>query len=343
MSQKFSAIKKILFFRTDRIGDFLLNLPALHALKATYPHAKITVVLRPLVGELLLRHPDIDETISFDTTLKPPLSSWWRLFKTLRQQKYDLAIVSNPHKNLHLLCFLLGIPHRIGYDRKWPFLLTRAIADQKSQSLKHEVEYNLDLVCAAGAALPPHSNPEDHYKIYVTRQEEAELEKLLLIHRIPRQTSLIVVNPYTTNPKKQWPIEKMRDLIKKLSASGAVLLIGGIDDQSRIKHEILNKMDVTNLFDLSGQLTLRQLSALLKKTDVLISNDSGPVHIAAAFGTKMVILFGTQNAGSNPARWGPWHPDHHSHLCKIVIKPDIRRISVDEVWETTRHQLTSSF
>src|SRR3989338_2343283 len=153
-----NPIQNILFVRTDRLGDFLLNLPAIHALKETYPKAHLSVLLHPSLEELLKDHPDMDEVIPFTPALYDThFLKWFLFFWKLRKKYFDLVIISNPHKYFHLLTCLMRIPYRVGYDRKWGFFLTHTLTDLKAQSLKHEVEYNLDLVGRMRAKLiDPH-------------------------------------------------------------------------------------------------------------------------------------------------------------------------------------------
>ena len=318
---------RILFIRTDRIGDFLLNLPAIHALKETYPDSKISVLIHPEVQELVNNHPDIDEFISF--------TSWKNLFFALLKKKYDMAIISNPHKYFHLLTFLARIPQRIGYRRKWGFLLTHSIEDKKAQSLKHEVEYNLDLVSQAKAHT---SSPT--YHIPLSQEEETTTVLWLQRQGLDLKKPIIVINPYTTASFKQWPPHHFIELIKKFSPLPVQLvLIGGNKESFLIKQEILPHLKDQPIFDFSGLLSLKQLAVLLKKATLLISNDSGPIHIAAAFNTKTLVLFGNKNTGSNPKRWGPWKSPEAIILQALAIQ----NIKVKDVWTQIQKQFQSSF
>lgn len=381
----FENIRKILFIRNDRIGDFLLNLPAIHALKETYPEAEISVVVHPLIAELLVYrkegHPDITEIIPFETPAKPKtrsrggflalrhawrrarndmsaFSKWFSLFRRLNKAKYDLAIVSNPHKYFHLLTALLRIPCRIGYDRKWGFLLTHTLPDRKAENKKHEVEYNLDLIYGAkswksGEIFPPPTlttrEGEDAFRIYLNPEEEKSFLDSLTTQGLSLQKKWLAVHPFTTDPKKQWPIDKCVDLLNRLlewnSTSGhpiEIVLIGAAD---AAEEKILRNINLSfrgpkplvskdrgispSLKNLIGKLTLRQLAIFLKNARLLLSNDSGPVHIAASFQTETIVLFG---GGSNPTRWGPWSIGNkikHS----IIQKSHMSEISVETVWQ----------
>jgi len=117
-------IKKILVVRNDRFGEFLLNIPALRALKETFASARIIAVVDPRVKGLAGRVPFIDETIGWAGG-EHSFSQWRGLLGVLRKNSPDLAIILNPSKEFNLLAFLAGIPRRIGYDRKWGSCLTK--------------------------------------------------------------------------------------------------------------------------------------------------------------------------------------------------------------------------
>ena len=338
-----NPLQKILFIRTDRLGDFLLNLPAIHALKETYPKAHLSVLLHPSLEELLKDHPDIDEEIPFTPAIHGThFLKWFLFFWKLRKKHYDLVIISNPHKYFHLFTTLMRIPYRIGYHRKWGFLLTQTLPDLKVQSLKHEVEYNLDLVALVGAKLRDVGSSQN-YSISLSTQDEQSFESLAQQKGLNLKKPWMVINPYTTASFKQWPMDRFIELLQKLAPQMGIqiVLIGGPLESALIKKEFLPFVP-PSVLDFSGCLNLKQLAALLKKTTLLISNDSGPVHIAAAFHTKTIVLFGKHLQGSNPKRWGPWDPlnkDCH----EIIQKDKITDIEVQDVWKQVQnHCLLSS-
>jgi ADP-heptose:LPS heptosyltransferase len=345
-------IRKILFIRSDRIGDFLLNLPAIHALKETFPSAEISVVVDPNVRELILCHPDIAQSIPF--RMPSPLSAieskkeWFFLFRRLNKEKFDLAIVSNPHKYFHLLTALLRIPCRVGYNRKWGCLLTHTIQERKKNN-RHEVEYNLDLVSLIGAKLrDPFS--ENSYMIYLPPPEEKSFMEFIEAEGITSQKRWIVIHPFTTDPKKEWPMERWAEFLNRLTewnlASGnllEIILIGGQEEKASLLlfGEILSKTDQRSLKNLVGMLALRQLAALLKKAALLLSNDSGPVHIAAAFQTETIVLFG---GGSSAERWGPWSrlKKEGKNRHTIIQRERMSDIPVETVWKEVIRKFQSS-
>lgn len=298
-------IHRILVIRTDRIGDVLLNIPAIRALKYSF-NSSVAALVNPAAKELLEGIPEIDEIISFDEERwNKNIFARLSLLRQLRKGRFDLAVILNPNKRFHILTYLAGIPLRLGYDRKWGFLLTHKIEDKKFQGQKHEVKYNLDLVRSIGA-------DTDNQRIYIKIDEEEMhfIKELLLKYGIKDKDLIIAIHPYSSNPAKCWPKENYAFVEDELySRFGAkVVIIGGARERSSAMKLIsLSKYPPINL---CGKLTLKQLAAFFQKCSMLISNDSGPVHIAAATGTPTVVIFGRNIPGVSPKRWGPWGSGH---------------------------------
>lgn len=310
-------IHKILVVRTDRIGEVLLNIPAIRALKQSF-NSKIFVLVNPIVKELLEGNPEIDQLLVFDEkkwnkSIVTRVSFLWQI----RKMKFDLAVILNPTKRFHILGFLAGIRFRLGYDRKWGFLLTHRGEDRKFQGQKHEVEYNLDLVRVIGA-----KTNDLHISVKVEEKDRQFVQDLLLKYGIKDEELLIAIHAHSSNPAKCWPKENFAYLADQLySKFGAkLIIIGGVQERgSTLKLISLMKQSPINL---SGKLTLKQLAAFFQRCTLLISNDSGPVHIAAAVGTLTVVIFGRNIPGVGPKRWGPWgnghivlHRDPGCNLC----------------------------
>lgn len=310
--------KKILFVRTDRFGEFLLNLPAIRALYETYKPCKISVVCKPYIAELLNGLGYIDETIPYDPPKKNgAFLSNLKLFLKIRQAKFDMAVIANPSKLFHITVFIAGIPRRIGYNRKWGFLLTNKMEDKKYLGEKHEVEYNLDLAALGGA----HTSGREI--------------RLALSESNTRNERLVAIHPGSSNSEKIWPLDKFAELADRLmNESGLkVVLIGGEEEKGIAdKMKAMMKNPVTNL---TGALSLRESASLLTRCLLLISNDSGPMHLAAAVGTPVVALFGEERSGGSSKRWGPYGEGH-----RIISRPKVTDITVEEAYQVVKEKLS---
>ena len=318
--------QRILFIRTDRLGEVLLNLPALVALRQAYPRAHLAMMTSPELRALLEGVPDIDQLLEYrDDRTRP----WWMsavaLAGGLRDQQFDLAVISNAKKAFHLAAALAGIPIRVGYNRKWGWLLTHRVEDRKALGERHEVEYNLDLIQRLGLPREVPSWQLPHFE-----PEQRDVLQQLRRQGIQPSEPLIAVHPWTSHPLKQWPADRFRQLIQRVAKTlpVKVVVIGGPEERDRVSAVLSSGMPVANLV---GDVTLRQLAALLRHARLLVSNDSGPVHVAAAVNTKTVVLFGAPTVATGPRRWGPWGSGH-----VVIWKPSMDAITVEEVFRAVQ-------
>ena len=317
--------RRILLVRTDRIGELLLTTPAFSAVRESFTGAKIDLMVRPSSSPVVEGNPSLDSIIKIDPD--SDLNSFAKRLKFIRRlaaSGFDMAIIFNPNKFLNIAVFLAGIPVRVGYDRKLGFLLTHAIEDKKHLCEKHEVEYDLDLARAAGACADGKGPC-----FPLSESDERNAEKILKENGIKEAGACFVaIHPSTSNPEKAWPAEKFAEVsdmvMEKFRAS--IVIVGGGGERGiadRLKSKARNKV-----IDLTGKLSLKELGAVLKKASLLISCDSGPVHVASAVETPVVALFGESRPGGSSKRWGPYGRRH-----VVVGKPKVTDITVGEVFE----------
>jgi len=307
-------VKNILVVRNDRFGEFLLNIPALRALKETFVNAKVIAVVNPAVVELAMLVPFIDEVMAWAGG-RQTFAEKLKLFKILRKRKIDIAIMLNPCKAFNIFTFASGIPVRVGYDRKWGFLLTHKIKDKKHLEQRHEVEYNLELVGLVGAK---------------TKNLALALEIGANISDWPKELSsfnagenFIVLHPFTSDALKQWPLDNFYQLADRLVKEShvKVVIVGGKEEYNRSK-EVFRDLN-NGIINLTAKLSLRQLAALFRNCRLVISGDSGPMHLACTVGAPVVAIFRNDLPGKTARRWGPWQEGHivieKNNLCDITV------------------------
>jgi heptosyltransferase-2 len=308
-------INRILAVRTDRFGEFLLNIPAFRALKQSYPNAKLTLAVNPYVEELARCVDYADEVITWEN--RPhTFGELIRFSNELKTKKFDICVIMNPSRDFNVIGFLAGIPVRVGYDHKWPILLTRKMKDEKYLGLKHEVEYNLDLVRLAGAY-----TEDKTLSLNIDSTIVNEISEYLGDFK-----NLIALHPFTGDSTKQWPLHNFMQLSKRLIQELQIklVLIGGKEELS--KNTIIFSGLDGNLVDMVGKTSLVQLAALLKVCRLLISGDSGPVHLASCVGTPALAIFRSDMPGKNSERWGP-----RKEGSIVIEKTKLTDITVDEV------------
>jgi len=314
------TVKKILVVRNDRFGEFLLIIPALRALKEKFKDAKIVAVVDPYVKELAKAISYIDEIITWENR-KHKFREILFFSHKLRKENFDLCIIFNPSKEFNIISFLAGIPIRVGYARKWDFLLTHKIEDKKYLGLKHEIDYNLELVGIIGA------NIDD-------KSLNLEIKGEIDIPQIDNYKNSVVVHPWTSDSIKQWPIEYFRDLVLRLvrELNEKVIIIGGKENLD-ISQKYFSDLD-ESIINLTGKTTLLELAVILKNSKILISLDSGPVHLASCVDTPVLAIFRNDIPAKSPIRWGP-----RSKKSIVIAKNNLSDITVEEVFDKVKEVL----
>lgn len=286
----------ILVVRTDRIGDVVLTTPAIAALKRAMPESRLTVLVSPLTKDLLQGNPYIDEVIVDDRSL-----GFWKLVKNLKVHKFDLAIIYHTKKRTNSMCFFAGIPDRLGYaNDKFGFLLTLKVKDARPQGLKHESKYCVDLLKTIGIDGGSHD-------VFIPLQPEAEqwAADIFANYEVRQNRAVFAIHPGASCPTKKWPVSKFAQLIRALKEKyGCYFIVIGAQD-NRITADALIKESQVPVMDMTGKTSIAQLVSLLKRCDLLVSNDSGPVHMADGIGTPVVSIFTRNQPGINPERWRP--------------------------------------
>lgn len=305
--------QRILVIRLDLIGDLVMSLVAVQALKKTYPQAEIDVVATPASAKVVNGHPDIHEVIAYDPNIwrrpKALLQRQnWRDVKLLRQrlrsQQYDLAICVHGTWS-GIMGVLSGAPRRVGFAKEnYAGFLTDVVPGGHWQPGDHihEVDYCLQLAHAAGAAI----HAEDRVAhLTVGQQPLQEVEALLQQEGVSNDRPLIACHVCSNNGQsKRWPLPYWARLIDRLVGENIaeVVLTGAPDDVPFIA-EVLKRTHVKTI-NLAGKTSLLQLAALLQRADVMITGDSGPMHIGAAVGTPLIAIHGP----TDPAQSGPMSP-----------------------------------
>jgi heptosyltransferase-2 len=309
---------KILIIRLDRVGDLVLSLPAIGALRRRFPQAKISVMTRPYTKSLLEGHPLVDEVIVYDYEKRGRHSSgigYFRMLKEVMTRRFDAAVVLHPGIRSYLVPFLCGIPYRIGYRDGNAWLLTQALRDQRREGQKHESRYAMDLAAVLGA--DPVVDSSSTRLLPVDGIAREKISEIFQENGITPNEKLVAFHPGASCPSKRWPQENFRSLAQKvLEESGCRVVIVGDGGEESTARSIAEGLG-SRVLDLAGQLSLRELAALLSRCELLVSNDSGPVHVAAAVGTRVISLFGRNQAGLSVQRWKPLG---HGHA---VIQKDV--------------------
>ncbi|MBI1953057.1 MAG: lipopolysaccharide heptosyltransferase II [Candidatus Omnitrophica bacterium] len=339
---------RILMVRTDRLGDLVLATPVIRALRLHFPESHLAMMIQPAHRELIEGLPDLNQVILFDKKAREK-SLWgmWRFSRRLRRERFDIAVILHSTNRVILAAWLAGIRRRVGYARRLGWLLTDRIPYVKPEGTRHEFQYNLDLLAPLGVPAPR----EAPLQLSCADDAERSVERFLSSRGVQPEERLVVLHPGASCPSKRWSAERFAAAADRLAQRPGVktLVLTG-PDEIAAGQAVLRRMRRTAI-PAMGFFRVGELPALLKRAACLISNDSGPVHVAAAVGTPVVAIFGRWGGGLSPTRWGPvgerslyLHRDVGcrpclAHRCPIGFVC-LDAITVEEVLAAVEHVLS---
>ncbi len=283
---------KILIIEVNWLGDVLFSSAAIRSLRRRFPESFISCLIVPRVREVLEDNPNINEIIINDEdALHKGLAGSLRLAGQLRKKGFDLAVLFHRSFSRTALACLSGIPGRIGYSTwKRRFLLTQALPMPKKDSL-HRVDHYLGIVRALGCDIS-----ERNYDFFIARQDEEFADEFFKKEGLKENDFVVCLNPGGNWPPKRWPKENFALLADRLiQECGMKVIFSGSPGDVGLADEINAKMKERPVIA-AGRATLKQSAAIFKKANLVISADSGPLHIAAAVGANVIALFGPTDA-----------------------------------------------
>ena len=347
-------VKNILIVKLSAIGDVIHTLPALNAIRKQYPDSVITWLVEEAASDFVIEHNALNRVIiskrkkwikdlislSFFTGIK----EIYYFIKKLRDTNYDLVIdFQTLLKSGILVCLSKG-KRKTGYGRgmehmEYSYLfLNDRIAPVNMNN--HALLRNLMLIEAIGIR-----HDEICYNLPVVHRDREMAIDLLKQHDRYGVKSLVAINPMAKWKTKLWDELKFAQLADRLieEKKVGVLFTGGTEDRKTITN-IISLMK-KNAINLAGKTSLKVLSAILEQVDILVTTDTGPMHVAAAVGTPVIALFGP----TAPWRTGPFGPNHSvirtGLECSPCFKREcktiecMKRISVDNVFEASAKAL----
>jgi heptosyltransferase-2 len=291
------SLKKILIRGPNWVGDSILAIPAMKAVRARYPDAEITLLVRPWVAGIFKTAPFIDHLWS--EPRPSGIREWIRVTGSIRERKFDLALLFPNSFESAVMIFLGRVPRRIGYatdGRRW--LLTNSLKPVSQK--RHQVYYYLDLAAALSAEVNPPS-----ISIEASTDERAHAARLLASEGIAPERGYLVLNPGAAyGSAKRWNEEGFADagdtLATELNLDVAII---GSETERSIAEKIQKRMR-SRVAILSGRTSLETLIGVIAGASLVLTNDSGPMHIAAALGVPTVAVFGS----TDDVVTGPWSP-----------------------------------
>ncbi len=316
---------RVLAVRLDALGDVVMTGPALRALKAARPGRRLTLLTSPAGAAAARLLPGVDGVIVYEapwmkaTAPRADAGPDIGLIARLAARRFDAAAIFTVYSQsalpAALLCVLAGIPRRLAHCRENPYqLLTEWIPDpEPAGGIRHEVRRQLDLVGAVGAAVE-----DERLALAVPAAAAARVAGLLDDLGVGASRPWIAVHPGGTAPSRRYPPERFAEAVRGLATAGTEVVFTGAPEETALVQTIQREAGVAT-HSLVGRLGVAELAALLARARLLVSNNTGPVHIAAAVGTPVVDLY----AQTNPQHT-PWSVAHrvlfHDVPCKYCYR-----------------------
>jgi lipopolysaccharide heptosyltransferase II len=304
----------ILLIKPSSLGDIVHAMPTCAAIRRTYPKARLTWLVKRQWASLVERIDGVDRVWPVKSTLK----GWLSQVPALRTEGFDLVVDLQGLFRSAAIGWLGGSPLLVGFENGRegsPWFYSRRVPVPQSEM--HAVDRYLLAAMAVGAA--ESDTPEFRFRIPPTDYDE--VDRLLIRSGVTPGTSWVAMNVSARWPTKRWPAASFAEVGDRLRQEGygAVVMIGGPNE--RVEVAAVSGMMKTPAIDLAGATTVGLLPALLSKASLLITNDSGPMHVAAAVGTPVVALFGPTSA----VRTGPYGVGHGVLTGKVPCSPCFSR------------------
>lgn len=335
--------RHILFVKPSSLGDIVHAMPALAALRQTFPQARITWLVKRQWAELVERIDGVDRVWAID----PGLAGWLSQVPRLRKEQFDIAVDLQGLFRSAAIGWSSGAPERIGFANGRegsPWFYSRLVPVPTSEM--HAVDRYLLVADALGRP----SERKAEFRFRIMRADRDAVERLLEQHGVMRGAPWIAMNVSARWPTKRWPVASFAaaaDCIQRENL-GRVVLIGGPDERADAVE--VQRLMQEQAVDLTGVTAIGLLPALLSQAAALITNDSGPMHIAAAVKTPVVALFGPTSA----VRTGPYGSGHLVLTADVACRPCFSRtcgnanqlecltsINPEQVVSAVKRQLTA--
>jgi heptosyltransferase-2 len=289
----FEKIHNVLIRGTNWIGDVVMTFPAIAAVRETLPKARITVLVKPWVADLVRMHPAVDEVMVYERPGRHAgLGGLLALACELREKRFDAAILLQNAIEAAVIAWLARIPVRAGYSTDARgLLLTHPVKRTPQIKTVHQSLYYLEMLKALGFRYS-----DTAVQLTPTEQQKLSAERLLGQFGIAGHRPVIGMAPGAAyGPAKRWFPERFAAVADRLAErfSCPVVLFGSAGD--RASTEAVQSTAKSTLIDIAGKTNLDDAIALIARCDLFVTNDSGLMHVAGALGVPTVSIFGSTN------------------------------------------------
>lgn len=287
-------LRRVLVVRTDRLGDMVLTLPLIQEIARQLPGATVDVMCRPYTAPLLERHPAVSGIITVDYAAPGGRRTAAR---KIRKGRYNVAVVVHPTAKDTLAMRAAGVPLRVGNGYRWYSpLYNRPVFFHRSEAVRHELEYNLLYLKGLGLKYP-NPAPAPHVPLL-----DSDISAARGILGDVADEGYVVIHPGSGGSSLNWPTAYYSELAARLAkeTGRSVVTTGGREETAEAE-EVAR---AAGGFSAAGRTDFGALVGVLAGAELLVSGNTGPMHLAAALGRPVVALFSPLKSGS-PKRWRP--------------------------------------
>ncbi len=276
--------KRYLIIQTAFLGDTILSEPLVETIKENDSNAFVGIITTPANSEVFTLNPNVDTIITYDKHgADNGLFGFIKIVKKIK--KFDFNCVISPHMSFRssLLSFFSSAEIRIGFEESnISFLYNQKVKKPKKV---HEIDKNLSLLA------PLHfQNIKREIKLYYSNENKKFFESILEAHNIKSSDKIICISPSSIWPTKRWPKEYFKEVAEQLTKKGFTVLLLGTTKDTHIADFIKNGNK--KIINLSGKTGLKDIFCIISNSNLLISNDSAPIHIASAYNIPTIDIFG---------------------------------------------------
>lgn len=333
--------KKILVIKLTAVGDVILSIPSLRALRQHFPGARVAVLVSRRARKIIRNCPYVDDTfVHEEESGAGRVAAVWRTGRLLAKEDFDIVVDLQNNKASHALSYLSGARIRAGHDnRKWSFLLNKKTG-AATTTAAGPVDHQFQVLRLLGV------EPTDRkLELWTDHQEDENVRNFFKSQWVAESQVLVGINPGSSLrwPTKQWPVENFAKLCDELAKRNIRAVLTGSKEDSALAEALMN-LTRNRPINAVGRTSLTELAALIRRCQVFISSDSAPMHIASSVNVPLVAIFGPTDPKRHlvpPSSHQVFWKEVHCSPCYLRSCPIglvcMHKISVQEVLDAVLH------
>jgi len=333
--------KRILVIKLSAVGDVILSIPSIRALRQKFPEAWISVLVGRKSRKIIRNCPYVNDTIVYEDALgQSRYMGMFKMASLLAKEDFDIVVDLQNNKISHLIAYLCGARVRAGHDNhKWSFLLNKR-TKEVSKAMLPPLEHQFKVLRLLGL-----EDFDKRLELWTEKEESTKVDDFLVSQWVSPSQTLVGINPGSSLrwPTKQWPIENFAKLCDELAKRNIRVVITGSSEDSAVSGELF-RLTRNKPINAIGKTSITELVSLIRRCQVFISSDSAPMHIASSVDVPLLAIFGPTDPKRHlvpPARYQVFWKEVHCSPCYLRTCPIghicMKKITVQEVLDAVLH------